>query len=123
MMSEFRLTPESLKAIKRYAGDRRNAERIATLMSCTVGTIENICRDHGIELVTIDDGERTPRPYRNKDGSRFVNAVTIEVSIAAEPMELIRQEAVRRGVKPATLVARLSEIVATDGMFKAVLDT
>jgi hypothetical protein len=122
MMPAFRLTPGSLNAIRRYAADRRSAVTIARLMNCAAGTVENICRDHGIELVSIPDGEPPPKPYRTRDGSR-VQAVTIEVPIASEAMELIRREATRRGVKPATLVARVSEIVATDGMFKAVLDT
>lgn len=121
MTTAFRLTPDSLKAIRRYAADRRNAATIARLMSCAPGTVENICRDHGIDLVTIADGEPPPKPYRTKDGSR-VTAVTLEVPIASEAMELIRQEAIRRGVKPSTLVSRVSEIIAIDGMFKAVLD-
>jgi hypothetical protein len=122
MIGDFRLTPGSLAAIRRYADGRRSAETIARLMNCAAGTIENICRDHGIELVAISDGAPAPKAYRTRDGRRY-SCVTLEVAVADEPMETIRREAVRRGVKPATLVARLAEIVATEDLFSAVFDT
>ena len=120
-MRSFRFTPLTLNVIRRYAADRRDAAAIAKLVNCDQATIEHICNKHGVELVTIPDGAPPLSPYRSADGSRS-QFVTIEVPVGNEAFELIRREATRRGVKPATLIARICEIVATDGLYSAVLD-
>jgi len=117
----FRFTPLALNRIRQHAYNRRDAATIARLMNCSPNTIENICRQHGIDLVTISDGAPPLSPYRTSDGSRVICA-PLEIHVGAEAMEMIRKEAARRGVKPQTLIARVSEIVAMDNIFAAVLD-
>jgi hypothetical protein len=118
-MKPFRLTPESLNRIKKYAADRRSAGAIARLLACSVGTIENIAREHGIDIVK-DDG--APPLSRCRPTFAGGSTIVLEVPIGSAAMEQIRQEANRRGCKPAALVARMAEIVATDKIFAAVLD-
>lgn len=121
MTGSFRFTPLTLGIIRRHGELRRNATTIAGMMNCSPGTIENICKQHGIELVDIPDGAPTPAPYRTSDGST-PQFRTVEAPIAAPAYDRIQREAVRRGLKASTLIARLSEIVATDDLFRAVLD-
>lgn len=120
MTRSFRLTPLTLNVIRRYARGRRDAASIAKLMNCGQGTIEAICNKHGIELVALA-GAPPPSSYRSAEGgnARFVS---IDIAIGWEALELIRHEAARRGVKPSTLIARISEIVAADSLYAAVLD-
>ena len=120
-MRSFRFTPLTLNIIRRHAGMRRDASTIAGMLNCSAGTIESICLKHGIELVTIPDGAPPLSPYRSADGNH-PQFRTVEVPIGREALELIQREAARRGVKAATLIARVSEIVATDSLFCAVLD-
>jgi hypothetical protein len=120
-MRGFRFTPLTLNIIRRHAGNRRDASFIAGMLNCSTGTVESICSKHGIELVAVEDGAPPLSPYRSADGNR-PQYRTIEVPIGCEALELIQREAARRGVKAATLIARVSEIVAADGLFKAVLD-
>lgn len=118
-MKPFRLTPNSLKLIRRYAADRRNAEAIARLVGCSAGTIENVARKHGIEIMKEDGAPPLAQCRRPAAGA---GTIVLEVPIGTAAMESIRQEANRRGCKPNTLVSRLAEIVATDKIFSAVLD-
>lgn len=121
MTRSFRFTPLTLNIIRRHAGMRRNASTIAGMLNCSPSTVEMICRQHGIEMVTIEDGAPPLTPYRAPSGVRAL-CRTVEVHVAVEALELIQREAVRRGVKPATLIARVAEIVAQDSLFAAVLD-
>lgn len=118
-MKPFRLTPDSLNLIRRHADGRRNGEAIARLVGCSPGTIDNIAREHGIEIVKEDGAAPLAQCRRPKVGAGIV---VLEVPIGSVAMEAIRQEANRRGCKPNTLVSRLAEIVATDRIFSAVLD-
>lgn len=118
-MKPFRLNPASLKLIRQYAASRRNAEAIARLVGCSVGTIDNIAREHGIEIMKDDGAPPLAQCRRPAAGA---GTITLEVPIGSAAMEAIRQEANRRGCKPNTLVSRLAEIVATDRIFSAVLD-
>lgn len=118
-MKPFRLTPDSLKLIRRYAADRRNGEAIARLVGCSVSTITNIANEHGIEIAK-DDG--APPLSRCRVPVAGAGTVTLEVPIDSAAMELIRQEANRRGCKPTTLVGRIVDVVAADRIFSAVLD-
>jgi hypothetical protein len=121
MTRSFRFTPLTLTVIRRHADARRAAAAIAKLLGCSQNTVENICREHSIELVTISDGAPPLSQYRSADGAK-PRFVMIDVPVGVEALELIRLEAARRGVRPATLIARLSEIVARDGLYAAVLD-
>jgi hypothetical protein len=121
MTRSFRYTPLTVNVIRRHAQARRGAAAIATLMNCSQATIEGICLKHDIELVTIADGAAPLSPYKATDGGR-PRFVMIDVPLGFEALELIRIEAARRGVRPATLIARVSEIVARDGLYAAVLD-
>lgn len=121
MTRSFRFTPLTLTVIRRHAVARRDAATIAALMNCSQSTIDNICREHGIQLIAVSDGAPPLSPYRSADGGR-PRFVTIDVPVGVEALELIRIEAARRGVRPSTLIARVSEIVARDGLYAAVLD-
>jgi hypothetical protein len=121
MTRSFRFTPLTLTIIRRHAEHRRDSAFIASVLNCSPGTVENICSQHGIELVAIADDAPPLSPYRSPDGGR-PQFRPIEVSIGVEAFELIQREAARRGVKAATLIARVSEIVAADKLFGAVLD-
>src|SRR3954470_11460597 len=112
--ASFRFSPRTLSIIRRHAELRRNAATIAGMLNCSAGTIESICRQHGIELVTIANGAPPLSPYWPSQGNQ-PNFVTVEVPVGSEAMDLIRREAARRGVKASTLIARVSEIVARDG--------
>jgi len=118
-MTPFRLTPDSLKLIKRYAADRRNAAAIARLVGCSTATVANVARDHGIEIVEHDGAPPLSQCRRPAAGA---GTIVLEVPIGSAAMEAIRQEANRRGCKPNTLVGRMAEVVATDKIFGAVLD-
>lgn len=120
-MRSFRFTPLTLTIIRRHAEQRRSAATIAGMLNCSPSTVEMICKQHGIEIVDILDGAPPLSPYRSPDGGR-PQFRPIEISIGAEAFELIQREAARRGVKAATLIARVSEIVASDRLFGAVLD-
>jgi len=117
----FSLTPDALRDIRRHAADRHSAAAIARVMFCSAGTIENVCRKHGIELVSIPDG--LPPVKRHRSGNcRAVRFASVQVSIANEALEEITREARRRGLRPETLIARVVEIVSLDGLFSAVVD-
>lgn len=120
-MRSFRFTPLTLNIIRRQAERRRSAATIAADLNCSPGTVEMICKQHSIELVDIPDGAPPLSPYRPLAGGR-PQYRPIEISIGVEAFDLIQREAARRGVKAATLIARLSEIVAADALFGAVLD-
>jgi hypothetical protein len=120
-MRSFRFTPLTLNVIRRHAAARRDAASIAKLMNCDQSTVENICNKHGIVLVTMPGAAPPLSPYKSSGGGR-PNFVMVDVPMGHEALELIRREAARRGVKPATLIARVAEIVAMDSIFAAVLD-
>lgn len=120
-MRSFRYTPLTLNIIRRHAEQRKTAATIAGMLNCSPNTIEMICKGHGIELVAIADGAPPLSPYRSPGGGK-PQFRPIKVSIGAEAFDLIQREAARRGVKAATLIARVSEIVASDRLFGAVLD-
>lgn len=115
-MPEFRFTPQTLKTIREHAANRMNGERIALYLGCDVGTVERICRQHGISLVSISDGA-PPVTVAGRE-----NSVPVQCAIEAGAMDKLRVEAARRGVRVQVLVARMAEVVAKDNLFAAVFD-
>lgn len=135
MTRSFRFTPRALAVIQRHARGRRSASSIAAIMGCETGTIENICRKHGVEISPRDGDEpehmasRCPLtgnvdPLLNPNRRRARNNLTaVGIEIAGGALSVIEREAARRGTTSPILIARIAELVAQDGLFLAVLDT
>lgn len=112
-MSDFRYTPRAVSIIRRHARTMAPAT-IATIMRCPIGTIELICQRHGIEIRDNDILLRDPE--------RKVVKKELEIQIGDVLLRVVSKEARRRGVDTHTLIERLIEKIAEDGLFGAVLD-
>jgi hypothetical protein len=130
----FRFTPLTLAVIQRHARDRRSVAAIATIVGAEVSTVENICRKHGIEVAMRDGAAPTVVPPALPSGP-FVdpmldparrkarnNLTTVKIEIANGALSVIEREAARRGTTSPILIARMSELIAQDGLFVAVIE-
>ena len=115
-MSDFRYTKETVGVIRLHA-KTMSAATIATIMRCSVGTVELICRRHDIEMRDSDRVEPEPSSVAAR---RLRKQVDIEVDGVS--FALVANEARRRGLTARELMARLIESVADDLLFSAVLD-
>lgn len=116
-MSDFRYTPRTVSTIKLHAKTMAPAT-IATIMRCSVGTVELICRKHGIEMRSQDYVEPAVAPPER--GS--LRTKRIEIDVDNLSFVIIADEARRRGVATRDLMTELLRAVADDHMFCAVLD-
>lgn len=116
-MTDFRYTPRAVGAIKLHAKTMAPAT-IATIMRSSVGTVELICRKHGIEMRENDFvvPQMPTRAERKRTGSH------IEILIDDVAFSLIAHEAKRRGTATRDLISRVAEEVARAQLFSAVLD-
>jgi hypothetical protein len=112
-MTDFRYTPFTVKKIRRHAQTMKPAT-IAAFMRCDVSMVEHICRKHEIPMHARDGGgvEAPREPVRK--------AIEIEIEIAM--LRVVKQQARERGLDSLTLIERLIERIAADGLFNAVLD-
>lgn len=116
-MSDFQYTPRSVSTIKLHARTMAPAT-IATIMRCSIGTVELICRKHGIEMREADYVETlAPPPERG-----VLRNKRVEVDVDPISFILIANEARRRGKATRDLMAELLQVIADDKMFNAVLD-
>ncbi len=116
-MSDFRYTPRAVGAIKLHARTMAPAT-IATIMRCSVGTVELICRKHGIEMRESDVVEmalQTP-------AARKALSKPIEIHLDGIALHVVANEARRRGTATRDLISRLIEEIADEHLFSAVLD-
>ncbi len=116
-MSDFRYTPRSVGIIKLH--DRTMAPAsIATIMRCSVGTIEIICRKHGIEMLDRDEPLPTLREIIDE---RTKRKNKLDVSVDDLTLTGINMEARRRGMSRRELVSALITNVVEDRLYTAVL--
>jgi hypothetical protein len=115
-MTDFRYTPRTVGAVKLHARTMAPAT-IAVIMRCSVGTVELICRKHGIEMRESDHIEPVPNPSERKLVKR-----RIEIEIDGLSLHVVANEAQRRELTPRDLIARLVEAIAEECFFSAVLD-
>ena len=117
-MSDFRYTPRSVGAIKRHARTMA-PETIATIMRCSVGTIELICRKHGIDMRDRD----APEPSLKKVlDERRLHRSKIDVSLDDVTLAAVNTEARRRGLSGRELVAAMVKNIVDSHIYSAVLD-
>lgn len=117
-MSNFEYTPKTVAIIKRHARTM-TLETIANVMICSIGTIEAICKKHGIIARDVDTIAAEPQE-NNVSRGRLIKRVEVEIDISA--LTIIQYESRRRGMKVRELIPRLIEQIAKDGLFSAVLD-
>lgn len=115
-MSGFSYNPQTVAIIKRYARTMAPVT-IATIMRCPVGTIEAICKKHGIEVRDSDATVLAPVVLQRKV---FKRSVEVQIELAA--LMILNREARRRGLTQSQMIATLVEQVAEDGLFSVVLD-
>jgi len=116
-MSAFRYTPHTVSTIRLHAQTMAPAE-IAEVMRCSIGTVELICRKHGIEMRS-QDYVLPPPPTREE---RKITTTEVEIRIHGVSFTIIAQEARRRGMATRDLIARIVDEVAQEQLFGAVLD-
>lgn len=133
MRRSFRYTILTVNLIRRYASARHSVASIARLVGCEPSTVETICRKHDIDLLggavppVAPSHDLPPAclldPMLNPGRRRARNNLTgIKLEIASGALCVIEREAARRGTTPAILIARMSELIARDDIFAAVLD-
>ena len=116
-MTDFHYTPRAVGAIKLHAKTMAPAT-IATIMRCSVGTVELICRKHGIEMRESDVVVPAPQtPAQCK-----VLSKQVEISLDGVALHVVANEARRRGTATRDLISRLIEEIADEHLFSAVLD-
>lgn len=116
-MTDFRYTPRSVGAIKLHAKTMAPAT-IAVIMRCSVGTIELICRKHGIDMRELDHVE----PAEPTRAERKQAGTSVEILIDSVTFTLVAKEARLRGAPTRELIARLVDEIAKAQLFGAVLD-
>jgi len=116
-MTDFRYTPRSVATIKLHARTMSPAT-ISTIMRCSVGTVELICRKHGIETRTAD--KVVPEPPTRAERKKVASSVEICVNDIA--FVIIANEARRRHTATRDLIAQMVEAIAEEQLFSAVLD-
>jgi predicted DNA binding CopG/RHH family protein len=114
-MTDFRYTPATVKKIRRHALTMKLAT-IAAFMRCPVDMVEMICRKHEIST-RDDDALRDP----DAPGRQAVKK-SLEIQIDNAMLRVVKREGSRRGLDTHTLIERLIEKIAEDGLFGAVLD-
>lgn len=117
-MSEaaFRFTPDVLIRIRHHARRGLDAGEIGYLLDTSATTVLNICREHGIKVHLPE--RPIPREVTNRSGT----GSALLISLARRADIALAREAEVRGVTPAELASQIVEIVARDGLWKAVLD-
>lgn len=126
----FRFTPDALIRIRNHARRGLDAGEIAYLIGCEIGTLENICLRHGIEVgvaqrpTPTEPDRRPPADHRLNPNRRRerIGLRPVIVEIAGGADSALSREARKRSTTPAVLAARLLEIVASDNLFTALLD-
>jgi hypothetical protein len=116
-MTDFRYTPRTVGAIKLHARTMAPAT-IAIIMRCSVGTVELICRKHGIE--TRDADKVLPDPPTRAERNKVASSVEIYVNDIA--LTIIANEARRRRTATRDLIAQMVEAIAEECFFSAILD-
>jgi hypothetical protein len=117
-MTEFRYTPQSVSLIRRHARTMAPVT-IAAFMHCSISMVESICKKHNIDIRAEDAFVRNPEKPA-PDGNVVRKSLEIQVDEAA--LRIVRKQARQRGVDTHTLIERLIEKIAEDGLFDAVLD-
>jgi hypothetical protein len=115
-MTDFRYTPRTVGMIKLHARTMSPAT-IAMIMRCSIGTVELICRKHGIETRESDKIEPLPVTCADRSLKRQV-----DIDLDGVSLHIVANEARRRGVPTRDLIAQLVEAIAEECIFSAVLD-
>lgn len=116
-MSAFRYTPHTVRVIKAHARTMSPAT-IATIMCCSVGTVELICRKHDIEMRGSDLAEPEPAVLAGRKQVRR----RVDIELDGLSFHLVTNEARRRGCTGRDLIAQLVEAIAEEAIYAAVLD-
>lgn len=119
-MTDFRYTPRSVATIKLHARTMAPAT-IATVMRCSVGTIELICRKHAIEMRESDLTEPSLQAELTR-AQRKTAGTQVEICVDRTSFTMLASEARRRGTSTRDLISLIVEAVADDKMVGAVLD-
>ena len=116
-MTDFRYTPDAVKTIRRHARTM-SATAIAAFMGCDVGMIERICRMH---CITVRDNDFAGPDLEAPSQAKVVKK-SLEIQIDETLLLVVKREARQRGLDTHTMIERLIEKIAEDGLFGAVLD-
>jgi len=116
-MTGFLYTPRTVGVIKLHARTMAPAS-IAEIMRCSVGTVELICRKHGIEMLDRDEPPPTQRAIIDE---RTRRKNKLDVSVGDLTLTGINMEARRRGMTRRELVSALITNVVEDRLYTAVL--
>jgi hypothetical protein len=120
-MSGFQYTPRTVGMIKLHAKTMA-PPTIATIMRCSVGTVELICRKHGIDILGQDKEAPAPKTAFERAQDRKYRGTHVRIYIDDISLVAVSNEARRRGCIASDLIAQIVEMIADDRMFSAVLD-
>ena len=95
-----KFTPDVLEQIPKLLRDGKSASEIARQIGCSVDSLRVRCSQLGLTLRR--------------------NGLTVRLSRTA--LDGLRQQAVAEDMSEAGLASALLEIIARDGLYKAVLD-
>ena len=99
-MPRLKFTPHVLEQIPKLVSDGKSASEIAGQIGCSVDSLRVRCSQLGVTLRR--------------------NGLTVRLSRTA--LDGLRQQAMAEDMSEAGLASALLEIIARDGLYKAVLD-
>jgi len=130
---EFRDTREVREDIRRRVRDGQRGPDIADAYGISYGYLRNFCSQRQISLLAHNDGAEPPkfatgddRAVERLDAQRSRPRGRVQqlagVLVGNDVLQLLKQEAGRRGVSIQGLATMTLEAVATDDLFRAILD-
>jgi len=99
-MPRLKFTPHVLEQIPKLVSDGKSASEIAGQIGCSVDSLRVRCSQLGVTLRR--------------------NGLTVRLSRMA--LDGLRQQAMAEDMSEAGLASALLEVIARDGLYKAVLD-
>jgi hypothetical protein len=99
-MPRLKFTPHVLEQIPKLVSDGKSASEIAGQIGCSVDSLRVRCSQLGVTLRR--------------------NGLTVRLSRTA--LDGLRQQAMAEDMSEAGLASALLEVIARDGLYKAVLD-
>jgi hypothetical protein len=99
-MPRLKFTPHVLEQIPKLVSDVKSASEIAGQIGCSVDSLRVRCSQLGVTLRR--------------------NGLTVRLSRTA--LDGLRQQAMAEDMSEAGLASALLEVIARDGLYKAVLD-
>jgi hypothetical protein len=126
-----KLTTAVLEQIPTLVDRGLDAPEISRMIGCTLGTLRATCSRSKISLrrktptQTGEWAERASAPRSVSLSTRRVSSdghATMTLQLTEMTVDLLRQQAIGKGLAPSTLATMLLEMIVRDGLYDAVLD-